>query len=138
MGHQCYSGMDSSPRHRQYDTPGIHRAEGGHKIWGEAQLRRGGEEQGILERALVSSVRDEFTNRCLMHGLFWEPCSCGSQCWSIVTEPAALSPTSLLATPMPFRSLLKTSVGSAKQPPSQLTLPTSRKQVRKDCVSCKD
>lgn len=38
FGLQRYAGVDTSPRHRQCSTPGIHGAEGRHKIWGEAQL----------------------------------------------------------------------------------------------------
>lgn len=56
--------------------------------------------------------------------------SCGSVCWSAITAPAAPSPTSSSATPTHFESLLRTSVGSARMPPSLPTWPTSRKQVR--------
>ncbi|XP_040482881.1 myosin-binding protein H-like isoform X2 [Ursus maritimus] len=54
---------------------------------------------------------------------------CGSRCWSVIIAPASRSPTSSWATPTHFESLLRTSVGSVRQPPSLLTLPTSRKQV---------
>lgn len=68
-------------------------------------------------------------NRGLIHGILG-PQSCGSRCWSVITAPASRSPTSSWATPTHFESLLRTSVGSVRQPPSLLTLPTSRKQVR--------
>lgn len=68
-------------------------------------------------------------NRHLIHGIFLGPQSCGSRCWNVITAPASQSPTSSWATPMHFESLLRTSAGSVRQPPSLLTLPTSRKQV---------
>ncbi|XP_029805897.1 myosin-binding protein H-like isoform X2 [Suricata suricatta] len=53
---------------------------------------------------------------------------CGSRCWNIITAPASQCPTSSWATPTHFESLLRTSAGSVRQPPSLLSLPTSRKQ----------
>lgn len=69
-------------------------------------------------------------NRGLTPGVLWGTCSCGSLCWSAVAVPAAQSPTSSSATPTHFESLLRTSAGSARTPPSLPTWPTSRKQVR--------
>lgn len=68
-------------------------------------------------------------NRHLIDGIFLGPRSCGSRCWNVITAPASQSPTSSWATPTHFESLLRTSVGSVRQPPSLLSLPTSRKQV---------
>lgn len=68
-------------------------------------------------------------NRYLIQGIFFGPQSYGSQCWSVITAPASRFLTSSWATPTHFESLLRTSVASVRQPPSLLTLPTSRKQV---------
>ena len=133
LGLQHYPGVDSAPRHgntllgytvQKADTKSGVRLAG----------MEGGRNSTFWNGALVAPRsrlgRSELPKQGFHSGHLPGPHSCGSRRWSAITAPAAQSPTSLSATPMHFESLLRTSVGSARQPLSLLTWPTSREQVR--------